>query len=578
MWGMADGLMVSNCGAVGDTMATQYIKDRFDGTPETQVAQAVKAGCDYNCGSYYSAHLASALALGKVTVEDVDRSTSRLLKKCFQLGLFDPVNMVPYARYGREQLDSVNSRQLALEGATQSIVLLKNDPTSQLAQLPTAAAAAAAPTPLLPLAASTKVAVIGPHFNASDAMLSNYKGSNNVVYRHTPLTAITKRGNVVGSAPGSALSGADESGFPAAKEAATNADIALVFLGLHPQWFDADPDGDAREGEDLDRFNITLPDIQLKLLQAISGTGTPVVLVLINGGQVAIPWAKEHVPAVVEAFYPGQFGGDAIASVLYGDISPSGRLPYTMYDADFTARRPSIGDLSLSANGGITYQHYTGVPLWSFGWGLSYTTFRISWAAGSEATIKHRSAPQRNGGRGGRPPQQGGHASNTHLLPKAYNVTVTNTGTVTSDVTILAFVTLEREEGVVGAAAIGTVGGSGDGAPVNSSSSSSDQPLPLRKLCSFCRLRAVAPNVSVGCELPIAANVVATYGRILPGTNAAGNSNSNGSSNSNGDGGAPLPTESTADSAVTSEAKRFYSVSLELGDGTTIRGHLELEI
>jgi len=113
---------------------------------------------------------------------------------------------------------------------------------------------------------------------------------------------------VVAAAAGCAPAGDDESGFAAAIAAASKAELAIVFVGLHAQWFDHTSDGDAAEGEGLDRANITLAPIQLKLLQAVSATGTPVVAVLINGGQLAIPWVKQHVPVVVEAFYPGQFG------------------------------------------------------------------------------------------------------------------------------------------------------------------------------------------------------------------------------------------------------------------------------
>ena len=327
-------------------------------------------------------------------------------------GLFDPVGDVPYTSYGVERLVTQESATLALEGATQSIVLLKNDATAAATAPATAAATAAATAtataaataaaaarglsgglggglntagdeapsvetdaatpllpraanmkattkaaaaaPLLPLSPGTKVALIGPHFNATADLLSNYRGDNNLVYDHSPLLAMARRGKVVGHAMGSGMSDPDESGFAAAVALAKGADVAVVFLGLHPQWFDNVPYNDANEGEGRDRANITLPDVQLKLLQAVVGAGTPVVLVLINGGQLAIPWAKMHVSAIVEAFYPGQMGRDAIAAVLYGDVSPSGRLPYTMYDDDFVGRRPDIGDMSLSANGGIT--------------------------------------------------------------------------------------------------------------------------------------------------------------------------------------------------------------------------------
>ena len=216
-------------------------------------------------------------------------------------------------------------------------------------------------------------------------MLSNYRGDNNLVYDHSPLLAMARRGNIVGHAEGSALSDPDESGFADAVALAKKAEVAVLFLGLHPQWFDNVPQNDVNEGEDRDRANITLPDVQLKLLQAVAAAGMPVVLVLINGGQLAIPWAKasKDVSAIVESFYPGQMGGDAIASVLYGDVSPSGRLPYTMYDSDFVGRRPNIGDMSLSTGGGLTYQYYDGTPLWPFGFGLSYTTFALHWHSAS---------------------------------------------------------------------------------------------------------------------------------------------------------------------------------------------------
>ena len=297
-WGMGDGIIVSDCGAVGDAMSTRYIKARFGGTPEAQAAQAVKGGCDYNCGPFYAAHLHGALAKGELDPsDDIDKSAFRLLKAMFRLGLFDRVETVPYASYGRDQLDTEASRQIALDGATQSIVLLQNNNSGSGGG---GGGGSKRKRPLLPLAAATRVALIGPHFNASDDMLSNYKGSNNVVYAHTPLLAISKRGNVVAAAKGCGLWNSDESGFAAASAAAKKADVAVVFLGLHPQWFDNPGDGDAAEGEDNDRQNITLPAVQLKLLQAVHRTGTQVVVVMINGGQVAIPWAKANVPAIVE--------------------------------------------------------------------------------------------------------------------------------------------------------------------------------------------------------------------------------------------------------------------------------------
>lgn len=495
-WGLDDGIIVSDCDAVGDTFATAFIKDKFGGSPEAQVQQGVRGGCDFDCGKTYGAHLPSALKAGMVNDTDINTAVSRLLKKAFQLGFFDHANAVPYAAYGVEKLATADSAALALAGATQSIVLLKNE------------GAGAGSPPLLPLAAGAKVALIGPHLNATTDMLSNYRGDNNLVYQHSPLLAMAQRGNVIGHAQGSALSDPDESGFAEAVALAQKADVAVVFLGLHPQWFDTVPQNDVNEGEERDRVNITLSDVQIKLLQAVATAGTPVALVLINGGQLAVPWAKssKEVCAIVEAFYPGQMGGDALASVLYGDVSPSGRLPYTMYDSDFTERRPNIGDMSLSTGGGLTYQYYDGTPLWPFGFGLSYTTFALKWGqSAAEQTTTRRA-----------------------LASTSFSVTATNTGSsVTSDVTILAFLTAVREEG----------------APLKQPGHGQQPPQapqvgqPQRELFAFCRLQAVAPLQSATCDLPVAESVVAHNATVFAGA---------------------------------------YTVVVELGDGTGIQGRLTI--
>ena len=475
-WGLRDGVIVSDCGAIGDSFAAAYIAAHFGGDANAQVAQGLRGGCDFNCGKFYQAHLPSALAAGAVNATDIDVAVTRLLKKAFQLGLYDdPAAVVPFSMYGPEQLATRENEALALTAAVQSIVLLQNDAVA------TPRLHGGDSRPLLPLAPGAKVALIGPHANATTDMLSNYHGDNNLVFAHSPLLAMARRGTVLGHAAGSALWDPDKSGFGEATALAARADVAVLFLGLHPQWFDDVPHVDANEGEDRDRANITLPAVQLELLQAVAATGTPVVLVLINGGQLAIPWAKAHVPAIVEAFYPGQMGGDAIAAVLYGDASPSGRLPYTIYDADFTARRPDIGDMSLSARGGITYQYYSGSVLWRFGWGLSYTTFALAWRSAAHLRTTRRALLGGNSGVSGGAP--------------AFVVTATNEGSVTSDLAVLAFV-------------------SADGAMVVGA------PQPQRELFAFCRLRAVAPGRSAHCELAVAPAVLAHNATVFTGSYA----------------------------------------------------------
>jgi beta-glucosidase len=158
-----------------------------------------------------------------------------------------------------------------------------------------------------------------------------------------------------------------------ALEAARKADAVVLFLGLTPRL----------EGEEMavtvpgfrggDRTAIELPAVQQQLLERIVAVGKPTVVVLMSGSAVAIEWAQQHVPAIVEAWYPGQAGGTAIADVLFGDYSPAGRLPVTFYRA--TSDLPAFDDYRMK---GRTYRYYEGTPLYPFGHGLSYTTFRYA--------------------------------------------------------------------------------------------------------------------------------------------------------------------------------------------------------
>jgi beta-glucosidase len=157
---------------------------------------------------------------------------------------------------------------------------------------------------------------------------------------------------------------------PEAVAAARQADAVVLVLGLSPRL----------EGEEMkvsvegfrggDRVSLGIPRAQEDLMQAVAATGKPVVLVLMNGSAVAVNWAKDHVPAIVEAWYPGQAGGDALADVLFGDTNPGGRLPVTFYKS--ADQLPAFTDYSMK---GRTYRFFTGEPLYPFGYGLSYTTF-----------------------------------------------------------------------------------------------------------------------------------------------------------------------------------------------------------
>jgi beta-glucosidase len=168
-----------------------------------------------------------------------------------------------------------------------------------------------------------------------------------------------------------------------AVEVAKQADVVVAFVGLSP----------SLEGEEMpvhlegfsggDRTKINLPQLQEDLLQAVAATGKPLVVVLMNGSALAVPWAKEHAAAILEAWYPGEEGGAAIAETLAGDNNPSGRLPVTFYNS--IDQLPSFENYSMA---GRTYRYFSGEPLYGFGYGLSYTTFAYNNLKLSQATLK----------------------------------------------------------------------------------------------------------------------------------------------------------------------------------------------
>jgi beta-glucosidase len=168
-----------------------------------------------------------------------------------------------------------------------------------------------------------------------------------------------------------------------AVEAAKQADVVVAFVGLSPELEGEEMPVHVKGFDGGDRTSIELPDAQQKMLEAVAATGKPLVVVLMNGSALAVDWAKQHANAIVEAWYPGEEGGTAIANVLTGTINPAGRLPVTFYAS--TKELPPFDDYSMA---GRTYRYYTGTPLWGFGYGLSYSTFKWTNLKVSSAALK----------------------------------------------------------------------------------------------------------------------------------------------------------------------------------------------
>lgn len=326
------------------------------------------------------ARLSDLVKAGKVNEEQIDTAVRRILRAKFMAGLFDK----PYPDPGRlsEVVHRPEHVALALEVAQESAVLLKND------------------SALLPLDASKlkSLAVIGP--NADQVQYGDYTYTRDNRSGVTILQGLRDR---LGSrvqinyAKGCNITGSDRSGIAAAVEAASKSDVAVVVLGETSVilsglgWGVGLGENEPRDpfvsGEGYDLTSLDPPGVQRELLQAVCATGKPVVLVMVHGRPWSIDWEKDHVPAILEAWYPGEQGGNAIAGILLGDVNPSGRLNCSVPRS--VGHLPVTYDYKPSARGinrepgtpekpGRDYVFSSPAPLFAFGHGLSYTTFEYS--------------------------------------------------------------------------------------------------------------------------------------------------------------------------------------------------------
>lgn len=501
-WGF-DGHVVSDCGAVDDIYKFHHVVK----TVAEASAMSVKAGTDLSCGNEYRS-LVLAVKNGLITEAEIDVSLKRLMMARFRLGMFDPPEMVHYARIPVTVINAPAHRELALRAARESIVLLKNANNT------------------LPLKKDLKtIAVIGPNADAPEVLLGNYNGQP--LQSVTPLEGVkakvgngtkvlyalgsTLTGNAGAAVPASTTPGGfkaeyfnnkelqgqpvlvrtdeqinfdwsrgrpspeiNEDGFSVrwtgkfvppesgqyqlgamaddgvrfyldgkllvdawggnqasqirtvmkeveleaghtydvrmeyfedirnaiakffwsfpnfserttadAVNTAKQADAVVVVLGISP----------ALEGEEMqvnvtgfrggDRTDIGLPKAQEDLLKALQATGKPIVVVLMNGSALAVNYAAENAAAIVDAWYPGEAGGTALADVLFGDYNPSGRLPVTFYKS--VDQLPPFEDYRMQ---GRTYRYFKGEPLYPFGFGLSYSKFKYDNLKLSAKSIK----------------------------------------------------------------------------------------------------------------------------------------------------------------------------------------------
>ena len=358
-WGFS-GYVVSDCGAIADF----HNHHKVTRTPAESAAKAVAAGCDINCGDVY-VQLVRAVEQGLVDEAALTAAAERALAVRLALGLL--ADEPPFADLDYDLLDCPAHRELALEAARRSAVLLKNNG-------------------LLPLDVNklTSLAVIGPNARNVEALHGNYNGvaSQYVTLLDGIMNACGDRVRVRYArgchsylTPETDPGEAEQQSQAEAVAAAAHSDAVILCLGLDPTFEGEEGDASNPYGAG-DRKTLALPEPQQRLVRAVAALGKPTVVVLCAGGAVDLRYEDAHFDAILDVFYPGGRGGQAVADLLFGNASPCGCLPVTFYQSD--AQLPPFEDYAMA---GRTYRYFTGEPLYPFGFGLAYGRAELTAAA-----------------------------------------------------------------------------------------------------------------------------------------------------------------------------------------------------
>jgi beta-glucosidase len=359
-----DGFIVSDWGSIREMIDHGFAENQKDAS-----LKAVHAGVDMDMESYsFVEELVNLVQDGKVAIELIDDSVRRILRIKFELGLFDDPYRYCDAEREKETIGSKANHEAVLDMAKKSIVLLKNEKN------------------ILPLKKTgQKIALIGALANDKNSPLGNWRLAADDNSAVSVLEGMQQyKGNQLAFEKGADLSigkttfideviinSTDKSGFEAAKKVASTADVVVMVLG----------ENGYQSGEARSRTSLDLPGVQQELLEEIYQVNPNIVLVLNNGRPLALPWATENIPSIVEAWHLGTQSGNAIAQVLYGDYNPSGKLPMSfprnvgqcpIYYNFHSTGRPA------NSNNNVFWAHYIDAdqtPQFPFGFGLSYTTF-----------------------------------------------------------------------------------------------------------------------------------------------------------------------------------------------------------
>lgn len=348
-WGFK-GFVVSDLGGV-NTMVNGHEKGKM--SYEEAVAQSINAGCDFSDKEFMQ-YIPVAVNKGLLTEAKLNESLARVMRDRFLLGEFDPQEMNPYSKIPVSVIGNAGHVALSLKAAQESMVLLTNK------------------NHILPLSKDKikTIAVIGPHANLFTA--GGYSGKP--IDAVNPIQGIKNRmaqGTEIIYAVGAEIFHRrnapefnKEEELKKAVDAAKKADVAILYIGTTLDI----------EAEGRDRTSLKLPGNQEELVKAVLAVNPRTIVVLMNAGPLTIPYIKESAPAIIEAWWPGEQGGNAIADVLFGNVNPGGKMPLTVYAS--AEQVPSQDEYDVTK--GFTYMYINGQPLFPFGHGLSYTTFSYS--------------------------------------------------------------------------------------------------------------------------------------------------------------------------------------------------------
>jgi beta-glucosidase len=346
-----DGFVVSDLGGV-NSMVNGHFNQQI--SYEDAVAESLMAGCDFSDEEFMT-NIPTAVRDGKLTEARLDDAVSRVMRVRMRLGEFDPPDANPYSQISTNEIGSPEHRQLALQAAREAIVLLNNKDD------------------LLPLDLTKlkTIAIIGPeadiftpggYSGIADRPIKPLDG----IRSHAPNVEIL---HVVGCriAPSKNMAPLmvnEDEELAKAVDAAKRADVAILFLGTTT----------GIEDENRDRKSLGLPANQERLAEAVIAANPRTVVVLMSAGPLTVPWLAQHAHAMMQAWWLGEEGGDAIADVIFGTANPGGRLPYTVYASE--GQVPPQDEYDISK--GYTYMYIKGAPLCPFGYGLSYSKFTYS--------------------------------------------------------------------------------------------------------------------------------------------------------------------------------------------------------